>query len=124
MSPTRKVTLPFIPRGRPPTHKGSDVQGEDAQVGESKSNRHEIKDIVKLTKSFPPHVLQNLTVLTLYKKQVTSLITRFKEENETLEVHTLAEKIDLQEKEEKVKSKGDNNKSNCKGLHIASADKR
>ena len=60
--------------------KWLDVQGKEVQVGESKSNHHKIEAIVKLIKRLPPHVLQNLTVLTLYKKQVTHLINRFKAE--------------------------------------------
>jgi ATP-dependent RNA/DNA helicase IGHMBP2 len=61
--------------------KWLDVQGKEVRDGESKSNPDEIEAIVKLIKSFPPHVLQNLTVLTLYKKQVINLINRFKAES-------------------------------------------
>jgi superfamily I DNA and/or RNA helicase len=68
--------------------KRFDVPGKEIKDGDSKSNPDEIEAIVKLIKTLPSHVLGDLTVLTMYKKQVNRLNNRFKEEKMNVYVVT------------------------------------
>jgi superfamily I DNA and/or RNA helicase len=69
--------------------KWLDVQGKEVKDGDSKSNLDEIEAIVKLIKTLPSHVREDLTPdHVLYKKQVNRLNSRFKEEKMNVYVVT------------------------------------
>jgi len=68
--------------------KWIDVVGQEVKDGDSKSNPDEIEAIVKLIKALPSDVREDLTVLTMYKKQVNRLNSRFKQEKMAVYVVT------------------------------------
>lgn len=69
--------------------KWLDVHGSEMKDGTSKTNMKEVDAIVRLLLSFDEDVLNNLTVLTLYKKQSSVLAARIKRESINVNVVTV-----------------------------------